>query len=46
MRKILVSACLLGRKVRYDGGDKALLQANGVRVFAEGDIETLATLVD
>ena len=24
MEKILVSACLLGRPVRYDGGDKAL----------------------
>ncbi|MCG8690472.1 MAG: DUF523 domain-containing protein [Minwuiales bacterium] len=24
MEKILVSACLLGQKVRYDGGDKAL----------------------
>ncbi len=24
MKKILVSACLLGQKVRYDGGDKAV----------------------
>ena len=39
MEKILVSACMIGQKVRYDASEvepgDGLLERNGVRVFSE-----------
>jgi len=36
MKKVLISACLLGEKVRYDGGDKRCEDAILTRWHAEG----------
>lgn len=38
MRRILVSACLLGREVRYDGGAKTLAHPLLARWLAEGRV--------
>lgn len=38
MRRILVSACLLGREVRYDGGAKTLAHPLLARWVAEGRV--------
>jgi uncharacterized protein YbbK (DUF523 family) len=41
MERVLVSACLLGEKVRYDGGDKLCLLETLQRWQAEGRILSL-----
>ena len=52
MQKILISACLLGAKVRYNAIDgqsitAALLTQHGIQVFNEEQIQELAeALVD
>ncbi len=35
-RKVLVSACLLGHKVRYDNGDVPCLDSRFLRWYEEG----------
>jgi uncharacterized protein YbbK (DUF523 family) len=50
---VLISACLIGKRVRYDGSfskqktpgkgiTSALLEQNGIRVFSEQNVEAIS----
>ncbi|MBW6390630.1 MULTISPECIES: DUF523 domain-containing protein [Halomonadaceae] len=46
MEKVLVSACLLGRRVRYDGGAKSLASEILAQWQAEGRVVSVCPEVD